>query len=36
VAFVVEEDEPPDPIDVSLLGAEAIVPQATGGPDPVE
>jgi hypothetical protein len=36
VAFVVEQNEPLDPGDVSLLGAEAVVPQATGGPDPVE
>jgi hypothetical protein len=36
VTFVVEEDEALDPIDVGVLGADAVVTNAAGLADPVE
>jgi hypothetical protein len=36
VAFAVEEDEPPNPMDVGLLGPPAVMPGAYGLADPVE
>ena len=34
--LVMEEDEPPDPVDVGFLGPPTVVPGADGLPDPVE
>ena len=36
VPLAVEEDEPPDPVDVRLLGPPAVVPRADGLPNPIE
>jgi len=36
VPLAVEEDEPPDPVDVGFLGPPTVVPGADGLPDPVE
>ncbi len=36
MAFLVEQDEPANPVDISFLGPIAVVPQANCGPDRVQ
>jgi hypothetical protein len=36
VTFIVEEDEAANPLDVSIFGAQTVVPHATGLTDSIE
>jgi hypothetical protein len=36
VSFTVKNDEAPDPVCVSLFGANAVVLEATDGPNPIK